>query len=450
MIGSRFSSLIPSRIDVMICAIIAFAFTAWPFFWYGTLYSRVAYVLLAACISLFHFANRSRARFNVFTLGFIAFLIVAILSTALSEHEEIRGKFASRTLVYLCLAGAVVAMSSLPFRHMVTAANAVTLIFIFASLPSVLIFLSFVFGVDLPYTLIDLGGRGSTYRLYPFGVLSESAIFDYRDFGRPWLVRISGFSEEPGVLATFTVFFIVLNRYLGPSKSKKRREMALHVLGTLSMSLFYYVSVCFVLAPWLIGTVSRLTRRGRITRSRLLLLTAAILVAGVILSFIKPGNPLYYWTLARFTINESGTLAGNSRADYDYRAFEYVRETTVPQLLIGNGPGSNSIDQAAQYSSWAADLYDTGAIGLTILMTTFGYIAVRSSVVEGRLSFSRLLVVLPLMLSYYQRPDILSPIMLISWVILARVFPSPSAIGTSILSDRTRPPIAGTQLSPDS
>ena len=94
-------------------------------------------------------------------------------------------------------------------------------------MPSILIFLSFLVGIDLPFINIELSGRGDFYRLYPFGVISEETIFT---LGSVTVVRINGFSEEPGVLGTYVVFFLIMHRLIGHERYRRKIELALHPL----------------------------------------------------------------------------------------------------------------------------------------------------------------------------------------------------------------------------
>jgi len=402
---------------------VLFAFTAWPFFWYGTVYSQVAYTVIAALLGVLFVisgANSHRLRLNLFTLALLIFFASALLATGLSDHAEIRSKLATRVLVYVCLAAAAIALSSIQKPELSRACNAIIAIFILVSLPSVLILVAFISGVNLPYTSIDLGDRGNFYRLYPFGVIAESAIFNYPGVGRLWLVRIGGFFEEPGVLGTFVVFFIILNRFTGTGRSRYWKEAALHLLGTLSMSLFYFVSAAIFLAAWALRVTNRLIRAKGISRSSVVVLALVIVGVAVTVFWIRPGNPVYYRTVARLSPSDTGLVVGNSRFEYDYRVAGYLENAGLPQILLGNGPGANSLDASAQYSSWAADMYDTGLIAMLVVVGVYCFIALRFSIRNGHLSYGRLLTILPAVLSYYQRPDVISPIMIIFWITMAR------------------------------
>lgn len=404
-------------------AVILFAFCSWPFIWQNIKYFTLAYLFLPLAISSMFFMSRNRPQINAFLIAFPLYLTVVALSTLLSEHLDIRMAIFTRVVLYLLLSGAVLGMSSMKFEELSKAVKAIILVYLVLSLPSVLIFISFLAGIDLPYRNIDLGGRGDLYRLYPFGVISEDTIFTLT-FGGSTLVRINGFSEEPGVLGTYVVFFIILNRLIGRDKSKKVVELLLHLLGILSFSLFYYVSTLILIIGRLSHDFLRLVRNGEVHMPNWssVRIVFYILIVGVgILFYVVPGNPVYYMTVARLFVTEQGLLPGNSRYQYDQKVLPYLEQADFGRLLIGNGPGSNSLDEGAAYASWAAELYDTGILGMAAIGFMYLYLITRYSIFRGRLHIKNFLTLLPAILSFYQRPETISPIMIVFWIVVARV-----------------------------
>lgn len=399
--------------------IVAFAFTTWPFIWYESPWARAVQVACMVGISVLYLVCGLRPRINAFTVVFALYLAILLVSTALSDHEEIRVKTLSRAVIYVLFTTTVLAMSSMRLRDLCKAANAVTLLYILSALPSVVLFLATLLGSEIPYALIELGGRGPIYRLYPLGVVSESAFLGA--FPESRIIRINGFSEEPGVLGTFVVFFIILNRCVGPARSRNRREFLLHILGTLSMSLFYYLSVAALIVGSATRIVLRTARRLRIAWLDAAWLVLPLVLVPILVWGIRPGDPLYYLTLARFLLSESGGLAGNSRAMYDLEALRYVRDSDIATVLIGHGPGSNSLDPSARFASWAAELFDSGIFGLALLVLFLGYALVRFAVRQTRLDPFRFFLIVPAVASLYQRPDLVSPIVVLFWITVVRL-----------------------------
>jgi hypothetical protein len=402
-------------------AIALFALSGWPFIWRDHQYVKMAGLVSLVVVSVIFLRSYARARVNVFTVGFVIYLAIVLLSTIASERPGIRAAGLTRAVIYVFLAGGVLAMSSIEFEELGEAAKAILWTYLVLSLPSLVIFFSFLAGMDLPYRNIDLSSRGSFYRLYPFGVVSEDTIFSFFDTN---IVRINGFSEEPGVLGTYVVFFLILNQYLGKGTAKRVAGVLLHLLGILSFSLFYYLSaLIFLLGAWLDGFIG-LLRGGQVrlpSWSSVRNVVCAVAVAVGIVAYVVPGNPVYYLTIARIYAEDQGVLPGDSRRQFNERILEYVRHADVSGLLIGNGPGSNSLDPDIQFGSWGAELYDTGLLSILVVAGMYLFIVGRLSVSRGRIQVRDCLTLVPAVMSFYQRPEVISPIMMVFWIVMARL-----------------------------
>lgn len=402
--------------------IVIFAFTSWPFIWADLLGFKIAFIVLPVVMAMSMLMSEKPLRINPVVICLFCYFTIVLASTATAVYSKDRILVVSRTVIYASLVAGAIAMASVAFEELFRAANAIIRLYVIISLPSILIFLSLLINYELAYVNINLSDRGDFYRLYPFGVISEHATFS---FGEGNIVRINGFSEEPGVLGTYAVFMIILNKLVGRPPTKRRIELGLHVLGTLSFSLFYFVSVAiFVLGGWLqaVGKVVR----GGVVYMRIwgLVRRSAIIIAVVatVAISVTPGNPLYYLTIARVFVSEDGrVMSGNSRLDNDERVAEYIGQAHLTRVLIGNGPGSNSRDDSAGYASWAAELYDTGLMSLAVIAAMFVYCLVRFAVVCGRFDIAKFCTLLPAALSFYQRPEVIGPIVIIFWIVVARV-----------------------------
>lgn len=402
-------------------AIVLFVLSGWPFIWRDHQYVKMAGLVPLVMISVIFFRSYARARVNVFTVGFVIYLAIVLLSTIASARPSIRAAGLTRSVIYMFLAGGVLAMSSIEFEELRKAAKAILWTYLALSVPSLVIFFSFLAGVDLPYRNIDLSGRGSYYRLYPFGVISEDTIFSFFDTN---IVRINGFSEEPGVLGTYVVFFLILNQYLGKGTAKRVTDVLLHFLGIFSFSLFYYISaLVFVLGAWFDGFIG-LLRGGQVhlpSWSSVWKVVCAVAVGIGIVAYLAPGSPVYYLTIARIYTEDQGVLPGDSRHQYNERILEYVRHASASRILIGNGPGSNSLDPDIQFGSWGAELYDTGLLSILVLAGIYLFIMIRLSVSHGRIQVRDFLALVPAVMSFYQRPEVIGPIMIVFWIVMARL-----------------------------
>ena len=137
---------------------------------------------------------------------------------------------------------------------------------------------------------------------------------------------------------------------------------------------------------------------------------------------------------------DASIIVGNNRSMYDKRLIESVvssfqkptdlqhdlsvansksANTSVVKLLIGHGPGSNSL--SANYASWTAEIYDTGVTSVVIMLLFYLYILLVAFRRNG-LGYSLFLpcFIVPSVLSFYQRPEVISPMIIIFWIVISR------------------------------
>jgi len=435
--------------------IILYSFSGWPYFWYANPIASLLQRFLLLAITVTFVRSGGKCKVNVFNVCYFALFVNLALSTGLAEAQQIRESLFTKVSYYFFSLCVITVMLSMSFEQLKRAANIIIRLFIIVSLPSLLILLALLLNISLPYVNIDLGGRGGNYRLYPFGLIYEAFIFNIG----PGIsaARLNGFSEEPGVLGTYAVFFILLNRLIGDKSSRKKTEVLLHILGCMSLSFFYFVSAIFLL---FLASFDLFRRLGddilylltslRLKKARLRSALLAIfivllpLTASVVFYISVEEGPLYNLTIARFLPSESGIIQGDSRAQYFEATMRYLQHTDWATLLLGNGVGSNSLGNGPQFASWAAELYDTGLLSMVIIFFLYGYILFRSARSGASLGLRYPLLLLPAVLSYYQRPEVLSPAMLIFWIIVFRLFTSSSSPPESIFPNREPAPRNGT------
>ncbi len=402
-------------------AIVCFAFSGWPFIWRENRYLRLGSLLVLLIMAVVLFASRERVRGNVALFALVPYTVILLVATIAAKHASIRAAWPTRTVVYVLLLGGALAMSSVGFEELRRAVRGIIWLYLIISLPSVIILVSFLTGIELPYRNVDLSGRGSIYRLYPFGVVSEETILNLFDWT---LVRVNGFSEEPGVLGTYVVFFLIMNRYVGSGRSKRVVEVILHLLGIVSFSLFYYMAALTLLLAEVLEGMLKLTRGGRVhvpTWSTVAKVLCTIGVGAAIITYIVPGNPVYYLTVARIYAEDQGVLGGDSRRQYNERIVQYIAHADWGRLLIGNGPGSNSLDEDIRFASWASELYDTGILSMGIVWSMYLYLLGRHTYSRERVRVKAMMTLVPAIASFYQRPEMISPIMIIFWIVMARL-----------------------------
>lgn len=416
--------------------IVLFAFSSSPFFWsvhpllvkYNVLVVWV--LLLAICVRFF--MSGVRRRINCYTLSFLFVMILFSLSCLLSDHAEIKAKSLHRIVLYTFMFFAVSAMVSMEYEKLKRVANQVILIYLILTLPSIILFICFLVGIELPFLRLDLGDRGLLYglyyRLYPFGIIGENNIFTLYD--NTSIVRLNGFSEEPGVLGTRVVFFIILNRLVAEGKIRMWREWLLHLLGILSFSFFYFVSVIIIFIPNILKRLHRigadsahlvtfLALKRRLIKS---IIGVVAVVGGfvAIMAVIESDSPFYYLTIARFMPDDAGWFQGDSRSQFSMDILRYLKSADAAKVMFGNGLGANSLDGGPGFASWGGELYNSGLLALAVVLIFYAYLLVCSIFMGGRLNISYPCLLLPAFLSFYQRPETIGPLTMIFWAVVSR------------------------------
>ncbi len=412
--------------------IVIFAFSGWPFFWSGhpqlVSVSNLVFKALVVAIIVRFTLTSLRPKVTPYSLMMFFLLAVYSVTGLLSDHPEIQDKALQRSIYYFFTFFAVTALVSMDFAELKKAANRMILIYLCLSLPSILLAICFLAGIDLPYVNLDLGDRGANYRLYPFGIILESAIFTLSGIGS--IARINGFSEEPGVLGTYVVFMIILNRFTAEGSSRIWRERLLHLLGILSFSFFYIVSAVIIFIPNILKKLAQiygdtvhmiqsLRVRRRLVPS-MLVLSVLCVVFITFLVLVEPGTVLYSLTIGRFMPSESGWIQGDTRSSYTADVLTFIRKGDPGKVWFGNGLGANSLEGGPGFASWGAEVYDAGLLGLIVVVLFYMYLLVRFAFKQGKLNLTYMILLLPACLSFYQRPETIAPMMLIFWAVVSR------------------------------
>lgn len=390
------------------------AFSQWPFFWSQLLQEvRLNIGVNVGLTSFFYFTLSTAIAFityrnwrslSPYVISVIGYVLIAIAGIHLS------GAHWKTDFFYLSAAVFALSLSSTRTEVLRLLANAAIFIYIALSLPSVLIFLGKLFWIAIPHTDISLLGRPEI--LYPFGLIvpyGASAICDNHI-----LVRIQGYSDEPGVLGTYAVFFLILNHFVGFKKYQTSVSIILHVLGTLSFSLFYLVSAWVFLLP---AALWRL-RTDKAAKSMLIGIAAGgmVLLALPLFSKAQCGDASLVLEAEpiRRLLHGDPQLGRNDRAQFDFLAISHGRSLIEhgqwKDLFIGK------VSSAGTLSGWTAILYSNGLLGVATTLLFFVYIALRYP--------AAIIILLPAMLSFYQRQDFaIVPMMAIFWVTMTRFMP---------------------------
>lgn len=222
---------------------------------------------------------------------------------------------------------------------------------------------------------------GFRYATYPFSVVL--------DYMLEWpYYRIFGPFDEPGRVGTIAALLLAIERF----DLKHISNMVIFLVGLLSFSLaFYVLSLLFLVVYF--------SRRPVI----ILLLLMCSISAGVVLSenaFFKAK------IIDRFSVSSEGKLSGDNRTGASLEEnFIAWRNAPVIDYIIGfkNLP-------AEEGSSWKLIPIRSGLLGVISFVTFFISIYV---VCNGfRLPFN-LAFLMVFSASIYQRPDVVSPALLL-------------------------------------
>lgn len=232
-----------------------------------------------------------------------------------------------------------------------------------------------------------------TRTAYCYGLTCSNALFGN-------VVRYAGYFDEPGAMAFWGVYALIINRLF---IFNKQFENILLVCLLFTFSLAYYIQLFFFLIFFKIKS----------TKAYILLISSIILVSTAILSLKDTDyGKIYEFTFERLEFDEnSGSIKGDNRSDLADTAKKYFFSSP----FVGHGPGlimevSNMADNP--YENLATD----GIIGTLIMYAPL--IAVWLICKERKYRFA----VVILLLGYLQRPfhpNFIHPFTLYLFVVLS-------------------------------
>jgi len=125
------------------------------------------------------------------------------------------------------------------------------------TIPGLIVWLALIAGIDLPYTLISLGGRAANYRSYTgLAIVADFAIFH---FGGMTIARLCGMFEEPGLLGTLLGVLLAIDVVFFPGTNRVRKRL-LVVFGILTFSLAFLVMLFLVALHFVIASEARVAQ----------------------------------------------------------------------------------------------------------------------------------------------------------------------------------------------
>jgi hypothetical protein len=264
-------------------------------------------------------------------------------------------------------------------------------IVIVATIPALIVWVALVAGIDLPYSLISLSGRGELYRSYA----GLAIVMDYTVFnlGGTTISRLGGMFEEPGLLGSILGVFLAIDVVFFPRKNAVRKAL-LASFGILTGSLAFFIMLLFVAIHFVLASEARIART----------MLVVLLVAGVLSTSSVASQAAQLFFLGRLEFSSDRGVYGNNRAAYGERfTSEYLQRARMSRVLLGNGPSSNSENAEGQFSSYLGVVYENGALASLVVLSFLLYFAAIPLIYwRSPLAF---LVLFGPFLSLYQRPD---------------------------------------------
>ena len=281
----------------------------------------------------------------------------------------------------------VVALMICDVKRKIFIFNTLAKVFALAILPSILVFVLYNFGIELPFTILETdhwlkGQAGMFYRMYPLGLMLTN------DVGT--LMRPCGIWDEAGVIGTFIPFLIA-----GGFKTLGKKWLGLMAFeGMCSTSAaFFALMVCFSFVYLM--TVDYRKAMG---------LIISLLLGMFVFVNIEVTNPSLQRMQSRLDFSTATVLKDNRTSpEFDIEYSKFV-DAGGYGLFMGNGEkwfmeNMTKIDAC----SWKIIVYMYGIVGLLLYGMFFSFMTKYLGVTKYSLPFLCTYVI-----SLYQRPYIVS------------------------------------------
>lgn len=208
---------------------------------------------------------------------------------------------------------------------------------------------------------------------YFFGLTCSNAITGN-------VMRPAGFFDEPGALAFWGVYTLVINKL---TINDKRIELALIIGLMFTLSMAYYITIALYTILFYTNSLKKI-----------FYVVIAISFLAFIVKQMDSNSVLYQKTLGRFELNSSGQLVYNNRD----KMMEVAKDIWLQNLWMG--AGGQKITESGEYS--ADNPYETlatdGIIGTVFIYLPFLWLLITCKDKNVRKA------ILLLAVGYLQRP----------------------------------------------
>lgn len=256
---------------------------------------------------------------------------------------------------------------------------------------TIIFFLHALIGIK-PMFSVNYSEYGTSYFM---GLTTTNIYINYSNIR---IIRYSGFFDEPGTFALFSLFAIILNRIYF---NNKRIELWLISVTIFTMSLaFYFIIFVYFLLFYF-------------TRSNLKFFIAILIAISLSYLYLNKNinnetiSKVYEFTFKRFELDDNG-LAQNNRAGNS----EHDRAVFYQYPILGAGSakkeviGSNLFAIPAQY----------GIVGTFFYYAFLVYFALQIISIKGKRRFFYSKILLLILLNFYHRPELSSVFTLLVFI----------------------------------
>ena len=252
------------------------------------------------------------------------------------------------------------------------------------ALLSIILFVLLTSGLPFPFfTFTKLDGREH----YFFFIGASNVFYNWEGVTT---LRIAGFADEPGAFALMLNYFLIVNEV---TFKNSYYRWIFSIAGVLTFSLAFYLTFILFISYWLIS--------GVINFKRVVLLTTlgvAIFISFSVVYQIEALSKIFDIMFDRFQYDDStGTFVGDNRSG----SFALQLQAINDNIFLGLG---DNVDEKAKY-----ELYNPSMISFIANYGFFGVIFFLLPVYSLIVKYIRtkeVLLILVLLISYFQRPGI--------------------------------------------
>lgn len=273
---------------------------------------------------------------------------------------------------------------------------------------TIIFFLHALIGIN-PLLIVDYSETGTSYFL---GLTTTNVYYNLSDLR---LIRYSGFFDEPGTFALFSIFAIILNKIYFKNN---RVELWLIIVTMFTMSLaFYFVIFIYFILFYI----------NKANLKYLIIILITIYFSFNYISNNKTNgtlSKLYDFTFSRLDLNNENGLIENNRVDKS----EHDKEIFFKSPFLGVGSAKKEVIGSNLFSIFA----QYGIIGSAFYYAFLVYFSLQIIMMKRKHRWFYLKILLLILLNFYHRPELSSVFSLLVFVSIIYYIKNESLLQESI------------------